>query len=92
MTVGEEIDALRTMGIDPVRFLVVPRLYAITVVQPALTIVASTAGIFGGFLIALSYLDLSATVYLDQTIAALQLRYLTVGLMKSIAFASRYPR
>ncbi|MCA9672718.1 MAG: ABC transporter permease [Myxococcales bacterium] len=87
MVVGEEIDALRTMGIEPIRFLVVPRIYAITFTQPALTIYANALGILGGFLIAVFYLDLSAAAYLNQTVQALTLDDLTTGLAKSLCFA-----
>lgn len=87
MVVGEEIDALRTMGINEVRFLVVPRVYAITITQPSLTLYANAVGVLGGFLIAVLYLDLSATAYLNQTVSALTLNDLITGLSKSMVFA-----
>jgi phospholipid/cholesterol/gamma-HCH transport system permease protein len=87
MIVGEEIDALRTMGINEIRFLVVPRVYAITFTQPSLTLFANAVGIFGGFLIAILYLDLSAAAYIQQTISALSLNDLITGLSKSVVFA-----
>ncbi|MCB9556857.1 MAG: MlaE family lipid ABC transporter permease subunit [Deltaproteobacteria bacterium] len=87
MVVGEEIDALQTMGIDPIRYLVVPRVFAITFTQPSLTLYANAVGVFGGFLIAIFYLDLSATAYINQTIAALTLGDLLTGLAKSLCFA-----
>lgn len=87
MTVNEEIDALRTMAIDPIRFLVVPRVYAISLTQPALTLFAMALGVLGGLLIGLLYLDLNATVYLKQTIQALSLKDLWHGLSKSLVFA-----
>lgn len=87
MTVGEEIDALRTMGIDPIRFLVVPRVYAITFTQPALSLMSMALGVLGGFLIAIFFLDLSAAAYLKQTVSALRLSDLLTGLAKSVCFA-----
>jgi phospholipid/cholesterol/gamma-HCH transport system permease protein len=87
MTVGEEIDALRTMGINELRFLVVPRVYAITMTQPALTMFANIVGILGGFLIGVLYLDLSARAYIDQTLSSLSLDDLLTGLSKSLVFA-----
>lgn len=87
MVVGEEIDALRTMGINEIRFLVVPRVFAITFTQPSLTLFSNAVGIFGGFLIAVLYLDLSAAAYIQQTISALSLNDLITGLSKSIVFA-----
>jgi phospholipid/cholesterol/gamma-HCH transport system permease protein len=87
MVVGEEIDALRTMGINEIRFLVVPRVYAITITQPSLTLYANAVGVFGGFLIGVLYLDLSAAAYIQQTISALTLGDLAQGLSKSGVFA-----
>lgn len=87
MVVGEEIDALRTMGINEIRFLVVPRVFAITFTQPSLTLFSNAVGIFGGFLIAVLYLDLSAAAYIQQTISALSLNDLITGLSKSVVFA-----
>jgi phospholipid/cholesterol/gamma-HCH transport system permease protein len=87
MVVGEEIDALRTMGINENRFLVVPRVYAITFTQPAVTLFANAVGILGGFLIGVLFLDLSASAYLNQTLSALTLGDLTMGLSKSLVFA-----
>jgi phospholipid/cholesterol/gamma-HCH transport system permease protein len=87
MTVGEEIDALRTMGINEIRFLVIPRVYAITFTQPAVTLFSMAIGIVGGFLIAVLYLDLSAAAYMQQTISSLTLNDLVTGLSKSVVFA-----
>jgi phospholipid/cholesterol/gamma-HCH transport system permease protein len=87
MRVNEEIDALHTMGLDPVRFLVVPRFWAITLTQPALTLYAEAIALTGGFLIAVTYLDLSAAAYVNQSIRALTLGDLMNGLLKSLVFA-----
>ena len=87
MVVGEEIDALRTMGINEIRFLVVPRVYAITFTQPALTLFANSVGVLGGFIIGVFYLDLSAAAYIQQTISALTIGDLATGLSKSGVFA-----
>lgn len=87
MMVGEEIDALRTMGINENRFLVVPRVYAISFTQPSLTIMADLVGILGGFCIGVFYLDLSAAAYMQQTIQALTIGDLANGLAKSGVFA-----
>lgn len=87
MTVGEEIDALRIMGINEIRFLVIPRLYAITITQPALTLLASIIGIFGGYLIGTIYLDLSPSAYIQQTLRAVTIDDLVLGLSKSLVFS-----
>lgn len=86
MTITEEVDALKTMGIHPIRYLVVPRFLAITFTQPLLTVVANLLGITGGFLIAITYLDLSPSVFLNQLLDALRVKDLMTGLIKSIAF------
>jgi phospholipid/cholesterol/gamma-HCH transport system permease protein len=87
MVIGEEIDALRTMGINETRFLVVPRLYAITITQPALTLLANVIGVFGGFLIGCLYLELSPVAYIRETQRAIHLGDLVSGLSKSVIFA-----
>ncbi|MBK8480068.1 MAG: MlaE family lipid ABC transporter permease subunit [Proteobacteria bacterium] len=87
MTVNEEIDALRTMAIDPIRYLVVPRVYAISLTQPALTLFSMALGVGGGLLIGILFLDLNATIYLKQTVQALSLNDLWHGLSKSLVFA-----
>jgi phospholipid/cholesterol/gamma-HCH transport system permease protein len=87
MKVSEEIDGLRVMGINPSRFLVLPRMIAITIVQPALTLMANFVGIFGGFLIGVLYLDLSPESYVNQSLESLDLGDLFNGLSKSVVFA-----
>lgn len=87
MTVQEEVDALRTMGIDPNRFLVLPRITALTVVQPALTLMADFVGMIGGFIIGVLMLDLSTNVYFEQTVEAVTMDDFGHGLLKSVVFA-----
>lgn len=86
MTITEEVDALKTMGIHPIRYLVVPRFLAITVTQPLLTVVADLLGIIGGFIIAVTYLDLSVGVFANELLDALRVKDLLTGLVKSVAF------
>jgi phospholipid/cholesterol/gamma-HCH transport system permease protein len=87
MKVGEEVDALETMGLNPVRFLVVPRYLAMLVMLPCLTTVADTAGILGGALFAMVSLGWSLPNYLLRTVDALVMRDIVSGLVKSIVFA-----
>ena len=87
MRIQEEVDALKTMGIDPNRFLILPRMMAITVVQPALTIMSMLIGIIGGFLIARFYLDVSSSIYINKAIEALSLGDFFHGVGKSVVFA-----
>ena len=95
MRVTEQIDALNTMGVDPIRKLVVPRLLAGVVMLPLLTIVTDVVAIFGGLLIAVLKLDLTAGLYLRsvwQTLAqtGFLFRYFPIdlfaGLVKPLAF------
>jgi phospholipid/cholesterol/gamma-HCH transport system permease protein len=87
MKVGEEVDALETMGLNPVRFLVVPRYLAMLIMLPCLTTVADTAGILGGALFAMVSLGWSLQNYLLRTVDALVMRDIVSGLVKSIVFA-----
>lgn len=87
MKVSEEIDALRTMGFNPIKFLVVPRALAMMVVLPCLTILADLVGIFGGYLIGLFSLDIGTIRYYNQTANALVMKDLVTGLIKTEFFA-----
>lgn len=87
MKVSEEIDALRTLGLDPYLFLVFPRVIALVLVMPLLTILADLVGILGGLLVALLGLDLTVNAYLLETHKALDLWDVGSGLLKSVVFA-----
>ncbi len=87
MKVAEEIDALRTMGLNPTGFLVVPRTVAMMIALPCLTVLADLIGILGGFLLAVTTMDFSALRYFNQTAAALTMKDLVTGLVKSECFA-----
>jgi phospholipid/cholesterol/gamma-HCH transport system permease protein len=87
MKVAEEIDALRTMGLNPINFLVVPRAVAMVVVLPCLTLLADLVGIIGGYLIAVTTLDISPIRFYNQTANALVIKDLVTGLVKSVFFA-----
>ncbi len=86
MRVTEEIDALEAMGFSPVRFLVVPKLYAVTFSQPLLTFVSIAFGIFGGMLIASAALGIPGPAFLHQAMGAIQANDLFSGLLKSVVF------
>lgn len=87
MKFSEELDALQTMGIDPLRFVVVPKLWAMVVCVPLLTIMANFVGILGGTFIGLVSLDIPVTVFLNQVFSSLFLKDLITGLVKSASFA-----
>jgi phospholipid/cholesterol/gamma-HCH transport system permease protein len=87
MTVNEEIDALRTLGQDPQRFLVFPRVLTLLLVVPVLTLLANFAGIVGGLVVAVAYLEQPTVVYVQNLQAAADLGDVGTGLLKSVAFA-----
>ena len=87
MVVSEEVDALRTMGLHPIRYVVVPKFQAITFTMPALVIFANFLGIVGGFLVAWLYLGLGPATFFNQVMKALVLKDIWTGLLKSVAFA-----
>lgn len=95
MEVTEQIDALETMGVDPIRRLVVPRFLAGLIMMPILTVITDLVSVGGGLLIAVTKLDLSAALYLQSVWATLAqtgfvLRWIPIdfvqGLLKPVAF------
>ncbi|MGQ0657982.1 MAG: MlaE family ABC transporter permease [Chromatiales bacterium] len=88
MQVSQEIDALRVMSINPVRYLSSPVLAAMLVMVPSLTLVADFAGLFGGAVFSNIELGLSYNAYADRTLTALQVDDVMQGLIKSLVFAA----
>lgn len=86
MKVTEEIDALETMAISPIHFLVTPKFLAMVVMLPCLTIWANTMGILGGSLFGILQAGFTFTEYIRATIEALFLRDVVTGLIKSFMF------
>jgi len=86
MQANEEIDALKTLGVSPVEFLVIPRILALVIMMPVLTIYADIMGILGGFIISAGMLNLNPIEYLNHTQHAVKLSYVWVGLIHSIVF------
>ncbi len=88
MKVNEEVDALTTLGMDPIDFLVTPRVIALIVMLPMLTLYGSIMGILGGALVGLSMLDVSLVQYATQTVESVGLNSLLGGLFKSVVYGS----
>ena len=86
MQVNEEIDALRTTGLAPVEFLVLPRILALFVMTPLLALYANFLGIMGGAFVGVTLLDLSWEGYIAQTKSALNLVFFAKGLIKAAVF------
>ncbi len=86
MKVTEEIDALETMAISPVQFLVTPKFIAMGVMLPCLTIWANAMGILGGSLFGVAKADFTFTRYIWASLDSLFLRDIVTGLIKSVMF------
>ncbi|MEE9201391.1 MAG: MlaE family lipid ABC transporter permease subunit [Candidatus Brocadiales bacterium] len=87
MKVSEEIDALESMGLNPTRFLIIPKIIATLVTLPTLTLMADMVGIFGGLVVGVLFLDLTPWGYILQTERALDFFDVFTGYFKSIVFA-----
>ena len=87
MKVTEQIDALYTLGTDPVRYLVIPRLLAFLVVLPLLTVISDFTGIIGGLFVARVKYDIPTTVYWHDIIDNMEVRHFVHGFLKTFVFA-----
>ncbi|MEE3235512.1 MAG: ABC transporter permease [Candidatus Latescibacterota bacterium] len=87
MKFSEELDALQTMALDPLRFVAIPKLWAMIVTVPLLTILADTVGIAGGVFIGITTLDISPAAFIQQVSGSLFLRDVLSGIIKSFFFA-----
>ncbi len=87
MRVTEQIDALHTLGTDPMRYLVIPRLIAFTLAIPILTLFANVSGMFGGYLVSVHGLGVSANTYVEDITTFIGIDDLMHGFIKSIFFA-----
>ena len=87
MKVTSELDALKTMALQPVRFVVVPKMHGSLVTMPFLTIIANIMGILGGMFIAFVSLDISPQVFVNRMSETLVNRDIFIGIIKSLVFA-----
>jgi phospholipid/cholesterol/gamma-HCH transport system permease protein len=85
---NEEIDALSTLGISPVEFLVLPRMLALILMTPLLCVYANVMGIFGGFVVGINTLNVTPTAYLLQTQSAVTLSDFSIGIVKGSVFGA----
>ncbi len=83
MKVREEIDAMRTLGLDPIEVLVAPRVLALVFMLPVLTFLADLMGLLGGGMVALFMLDMSLQTYIQRVDAAVEVSAFMVGLIKA---------
>jgi phospholipid/cholesterol/gamma-HCH transport system permease protein len=86
MQVTEQIDALETMATNPIKYLVVPRFLALTLMLPLLTLYADIIGIFGGYMICVFKLGIPGSLYMNITYESLMYKDLFTGLAKTVFF------
>jgi phospholipid/cholesterol/gamma-HCH transport system permease protein len=86
MQVNEEIDALQTMGVSPMEFLVLPRMLALVIMMPLLCVYADLMGVLGGFIVGVGMLDLTVTEYYQETVRSISLTNLWIGLFHGAVF------
>jgi len=87
MKVTEETDALKSMGLNPIAYVLTPKIYAIVLMMPLLTILSVVIGILGAMVIGWSYLEISPEAFYREVLTVLYLRDITTGLIKSLVFA-----
>ncbi|MEO5954858.1 MAG: MlaE family lipid ABC transporter permease subunit [Nitrospiraceae bacterium] len=87
MKVTEELDAVQTLGLSPMQLLVLPRVFALMIALPLLTVYADGLGVFGGMLIASSLLNVSFTEFVSRFEEAVAVRHFLIGIVKAPFFA-----
>jgi phospholipid/cholesterol/gamma-HCH transport system permease protein len=87
MKVGEELDALEVMGLNLTEYITVPKVVALMVVAPLLTMWASFAGILGGIVVSVTYLDLTEYSFMHEVYTATEVGDIAGGLLKAEIFA-----
>ena len=88
MQVNEEIDAFKTLGISPIDFLVLPRMLALMLMVPLLTLYAGFVGMLAGMLVSTTIFDVGMFAYYTETLRALQLKHFLVGLSKGSVYGA----
>ncbi|MBN1870788.1 MAG: ABC transporter permease [Candidatus Omnitrophica bacterium] len=87
MKVNEQVEALDTMAVNPVRYLVVPKLIALFFMLPCLTVIGDVSGLLGGYLIGVHNLRINSGLYIQTALKFLTLKDIYTGLSKSFVFA-----
>jgi phospholipid/cholesterol/gamma-HCH transport system permease protein len=87
MKVNEQVEALDTMAINPVRYLVVPKLMALFIMLPCLTVIGDVSGVLGGYIIGVHNLRINSGLYIQTALKFLTLKDIYTGLSKSFVFA-----
>ncbi len=87
MKVTEQVEALETISLNPVRYLVAPRFLALVLMLPCLVILGNLMGIFGGYVVGVTQLGLGHGLYIDTTLEFLTRKDILTGLLKTVVFA-----
>jgi phospholipid/cholesterol/gamma-HCH transport system permease protein len=88
MQANEEVDALEVLGLNPVDFLVLPRVLALLLMMPLLYVYGCITGLIGGMAVAAGMLDISPTAYIARSFVALSWEHLVIGVSKSVVFGA----
>ncbi len=88
MQANEEIDALKTLGVSPMEFLVVPRMVALILMMPLLCVYADLMGILGGVIVGVGMMNISVTEYAVRTQDALSLTHFWIGIFQAVVFGA----
>lgn len=86
MRVTEQIDAMSTLSVNPFRYLVGPRVLATTIAMPLLVLIADIIGVYGGYLVSIYLLDMSAPIYINALVDFISHEDVTSGLVKATVF------
>jgi len=87
MVVGEEIDALKTMGINPLQFVVVPKLFALSITMPILSLAASLVGVVAGYVVAVVYLGIASKLMISEILKNIAFMDVVANVVKSLVFS-----
>jgi phospholipid/cholesterol/gamma-HCH transport system permease protein len=88
MQVNEEIDAFKTLGVSPIDYLVLPRMLALMLMVPLLTLYSAFVGMFAGMLVSVTIFDVGMFEYYNETVRALQLKHFVVGITKGSVYGA----
>jgi phospholipid/cholesterol/gamma-HCH transport system permease protein len=87
MVVGEEIDALKTMGLNPIQFVVVPKFWAMTLTMPFLSLCATVVGITSSYVVAVFYLGITSSLFVGELLKSVALIDVVENIIKSVVFS-----
>jgi phospholipid/cholesterol/gamma-HCH transport system permease protein len=87
MCVQEEVDALKTMGLNHIQFIVVPKLWAISITMPVLAILSMVFGILGGFVVSTFYVNLSPDLFWSEMVKNIYIKDFIISVIKSVVFS-----